>query len=158
VWVELVAYQGGAEIYRSELPVDGAPDPQLWSIWSTLLTEEGEATHSFWEAADITGDLLPVQTTTDPNDPNFVFTHISHDWLITGSPDRVTMAVKITPVGAEILAELVASGDLDPAIAAEMPTFTLGPTVLEWTPDAPVNASGLSCVPTAPPASPVGTN
>jgi hypothetical protein len=37
------------------------------------------------------------------------------------------------PIGQDVLQDLVASGDLDPAIAAQMPTFTFG-TQIEWRP------------------------
>lgn len=154
VWVELVAYRDGQEIYRSDLT---SGDPNLWSIRSEMTGTDGQYVFYPWQAAGIEGELLPVQTTTDPNDPDYVFTHVSHNWLVNGAPDRVTMAVKVMPMSAEMLGDLSASGDLDPTIATAMPTFTLTPTVLEWTPEVPVNAGELSCVPSVPPVNPAGT-
>ena len=37
------------------------------------------------------------------------------------------------PVGVDILNDLVQSQDLDPAVIARIPTFTLHGTRLEWT-------------------------
>jgi hypothetical protein len=68
-----------------------------------------------------------------------------------GLPDRITAEVRVQPIGLEILDELVASGDLDPAVRDAMPTFTLAPTRLEWTPAVPINAGSLACVPQPPP-------
>jgi hypothetical protein len=147
VWVELVAYAGDQEIWRS------GEDTDQWQIWSTLLDEAGEPTHKFWEAADIDSSaLLPVQTTLDVEDPAYVSTHVSHNFLVRGGlPDRITAEVRVQPIGLEILDELVASGDLDPAVRDAMPTFTLAPTRLEWTPAVPINAGSLACVPQPPP-------
>lgn len=159
-WVELTAWVGGEVAWSSgRQPADGAiglvtdeQDPDLWRMWSTLLDERGEPTHRFWEAADLDpGGLLPVQPSVDPSDPAFVPTHVTKNYLVRAAPDRITMAVHVEPIGREILDELVASGDLDPAIRDAIPTFTLGPTVLEWTPDLPVNSGSLACVPEPPP-------
>ncbi len=138
VWVEAHAYEGGAETWATGVAPGGrignVTDPNLWGMWSTLLDEGGSPTHDFWEAADIDlGDLLPVQVTLDPSDPDYVNSHVPREWVIPGAPDRVTFAVHVQPIGLEILDDLVASGDLDPAVVEAMPTFTLAPTVLEWT-------------------------
>ena len=68
------------------------------------------------------------------------------------------MKVLVKPIGDDVLADLVASGDLAAEIAARVPRFVLGQTILEWTPTTgkhPVDAQtratvpGLSCVTTA---------
>ncbi len=162
VWVELVAYSGDQIVWSSGDVADDEPllgreetDPDLWRLHSTLLDVAGEPTHDFWEAADIDyGELLVVQTTLDPTDPTYVQTHRSHNYLIRGGGfDRVTLAVKARPVPLDLIDSLIAEGRLAPEIRDEIPTFTLGPTVLEWTADVPVNSGSLACVPEAPPAS-----
>ncbi|MEQ1504387.1 MAG: multiheme c-type cytochrome [Myxococcota bacterium] len=162
MWVELVAYQGGTVIDQSGViplgedvsAVTDDEDPDLWRLWSTLIDPLGEPTHKFWEAQDLdVGELLVVQTTLDPSDPAYVSTHRTRNYLVRGGvPDRITVAVHLEPIGREILDGLVDSGDLDPAVRDAMPRFTLGPTVLEWTPAVPVNAGSLACVPKPPPA------
>lgn len=162
-WVELTAWQGETVLWSSGRwpgdraldTVTDAEDPDLWRIWSTLLDLDGEKTHFFWDAADIErGPLLPVQTTLDPTDPAWIQTHQAKSYLVTGGvPDRITMAVKLRSFPLELVDELVASGDLDPSYRDAIPTFTLGPTALEWTVDVPVNNGSLACVPQAPPGS-----
>jgi hypothetical protein len=41
-----------------------------------------------------------------------------------------------------VLASLVASGDLDPAVVAKMPTFEIGTAARQWT-----SALGFGCTP-----------
>lgn len=160
-WVEVTAYQAG-EVIASSGRIDPGQaiglvtddeDPDLWRMWSTLTDPLGAETHDFWEAAAIApGDLLPVQTTTDTNAPDWVQTHVTRSYLVrNGTPDRITMAIHIEPIGREILDELVDGGDLDPAVRDRMASMTLGTTVLEWTPAVPVNTGSLACVPDSPP-------
>ncbi len=146
VWVEIEAFVGGERIWSSE----------DWTIHSTLFDPDGQATHRFWEAAAIDESaLLLTHTTLDPADPNYVQTAQSRNFLVTGGvPDRIRMAVHVRPMPLELLDELVEGGWLDAAVRDAMPTFTLLPTVLEWTPDVAVNAGNLSCVPKPRPSSP----
>jgi hypothetical protein len=50
-----------------------------------------------------------------------------------GLPARVTARLRMRPIGMDVLEDLVASGDLDPAIVAQMPTYSFG-AQLEWRP------------------------
>ena len=161
VWVEVEAFEGDQRIWASgdvgltESVKDylaRAPEAP-WTLYSTLLTAQGEPTHKFWEAADIDyGGLLEVHTTLDTSSPDYVRTVQFQPFVVRGGmPDRIRMAVKIRPLPLDLADELVAEGRLDPAVRDAIPTFTLAPTVLEWTPEVPVNQAGLACVPTAPP-------
>ncbi len=99
-------------------------------------------------ASEITESLRAL----DPQDPAFVQTHQSKSYVIRGgTPDRVTVAVKVRPVTLELIDLLIAQGRLEPAIRDELPTFTLRPTVIEWTADVPVNNGDFACVPEPPP-------
>jgi hypothetical protein len=62
-----------------------------------------------------------------------------------GLPARVTARLRMRPIGMDVLEDLVASRDLDPAIVAQMPTFSFG-AELEWTP-----ADGTNTVVSASP-------
>jgi hypothetical protein len=53
--------------------------------------------------------------------------------ILTTLPDRVTMRVRLTPVGLDVLDDLIQSGDLDPKVKTQMPTFDLAGATLEWT-------------------------
>jgi hypothetical protein len=158
VWVDIRAYEGDQLIWASGDAADGQPlvdldDPDLWGMYSTLLDSDGQPTHRFWEAADIESDaLLPVQATLDPYDPAFIQTHVSHNYIVrNGTPDRITAEVRVRPVPLDLVQELVTTGHLDAAIADAVPTFTLTPTILEWTPAVGVNSGSLGCVPEPPP-------
>src|SRR5205814_5638941 len=64
-------------------------------------------------------------------------------------PDRVTMGLRLAPVGLDVLRELVASGDLDPSTArARAAVLTIGRD-LEWTPDAATESFRDGTVPTS---------
>ena len=136
--------------------VDDVDDPYLWTLGSTLLDTNGDATHFFWEAAAISSDLLVAPTSLDPTDPNFVSTHALRTFLVTGGvPDHIEMAVHIRPFALSIVDEVIASGDLaDPNIREAIPTYTLAPTQLTWTFGTPPNAGDLACVPEPPPEVP----
>jgi hypothetical protein len=49
-----------------------------------------------------------------------------------GMPARVTARLRMRPIGMDVLKDLVDSGDLDPRVLEQMPTFTLGAQI-EWT-------------------------
>ena len=83
----------------------------------------------------------PYAVTSDPNDPAFYHAK-TKTFPVPATADRITMRVRIAAFGPEILAELVKSGDLDPAIAKKVVPLSLGGTTLEWK-----TALGFKCVP-----------
>jgi hypothetical protein len=110
-----------------------------------MFDAEERPVHMFWEAARSETSQLPAQATFNPLDPRFYQTHVVRAFprgsqtltdQIDGMPDRVTLRVRLQPIGIDVLDELVESGDLDPAIRDVMPTFDLAvgdAAVLEWT-------------------------
>lgn len=146
-WVEVIAYAGAREVYRSGVVQDGQPvteagDPRLFLLRDRLLGAAGQEVHMFWEAASYKSALLPPAVTTDPRDPRF-FHAVERRYPISGlSPDRVEMRARIRPLPLEVLDELVASGDLDPAVRGRVPTFSLAGATLTWRRDG-----GRGCVP-----------
>lgn len=143
VWVELTAYAGADVVYQSGAPAkDGAPitastDPDLWLMRDCIFDAAGKEVHMFWQAESVTSNELPGQATFDATDPRFYKTHIVQSYPRAGAlpkaPDRVTMRVHMQPMGTDVLDDLVASGDLDPAVRAKMTTLDVG-ALLEWTP------------------------
>lgn len=128
LWAEVIAYRGGQVIYQSGVVAPGqavaGADPDLWLMRDCLFDERGRPVKMMWEAATHRSNaLLPrvpvVQTYTLPE-----------------IPDRVTLRLRLRPVGLDVLDDLVQSGDLDPAVRDAMPVLDLdlgdGP-VLEWT-------------------------
>jgi hypothetical protein len=155
-WVEVIAYRGGAVIYQSGVVSTGqsvtavSNDPDRWLLRECLFDAQGAPVNMFWLTASTEGNELPALATFDPQDPRFYGTHIVQRFPrdgtpLTTRPDMVTMRVRLQPVGIDVLADLVASGDLDAAVVDAMPTFDVsltgpGGPPLEWTPEA---AAGL---------------
>lgn len=147
VWVEVRAFVGDEEVYSSGVVADDEAldldDPDLWFLGQRMYAEDGSPTHNFWEAHRLEGELLPAPTTRFPFEPNYVETHVIRRYVIGGlPPDRVTMRVRMRPMGFDVLDDLIATGDLDPAVRDEMPTYDLRSTVIEWT-----SALGQRCLP-----------
>jgi hypothetical protein len=141
-WVELIAYAGGNPIYQSGVVADGDavtknPDADRWLLRDCLLDENGMVVPMFWQAASFESHQLPGQVTFDALDPRFYQTHIYRSFpraaTLPATPDRVTLRVRFQPIGLDVIDELIASGDLDPALRAKMPTFDVG-AMVEWTP------------------------
>jgi hypothetical protein len=140
VWVEVAGYAGGAQVYASGQVADGtavtaAADPDLWLMRDCMFDGGGAEVHMFWEAAGVEGNGLPAQATFDPLDPRFYQTHLVRSYPRAGNMpsavDRVTMRVRVRPMGLDVLDSLVGSGDLDPAIRNAMGTLDVGEP-LEW--------------------------
>jgi hypothetical protein len=163
-WVELQAFAKGQVIYQSGVVADGEsitslPDPDLWLMRECMFDQQSKPVDMFWEAASTETSQLPGPTTNVPTDPDYYLTHVFRTFprptsvpsSLPTPPDRITMRVRIIPVGLDVLDSLVASGDLDAAVKAKMPVFTLAATTLEWTPEAatikyPEQGIPVSCV------------
>lgn len=162
LWVELLAYAGGAEVHRSGVVADGEPvasltDPDLWLLRDTAVDSAGDPTHDFWKVAEITPNTLPVVKALAPTEPGYVNPHVLHRYIVaTDAPlERIDTRVRLRPVGLEVLDALIESGDLAPRYREAMPTFTLAGAVLSWTRAAaerrisPIGREAL-CVPRLP--------
>ncbi len=143
-WTEVTAFSGTDAVYASGAAAPGATprgegDPDLWMLRDCLFDEAGARVHMFWEAKSTEGTTLPPQRTFDMADPRFYDSHVRQAFPRAGAlpapVDRVTLRVRLQPIGRDVLDALVASGDLDAAVLAQMPTFDVG-APLEWTPAA----------------------
>jgi len=146
VWVELVAYAAGQEVFSSGVvqagqSVTALNDPALWLLRSDLVDAQQQPVTFLWQAFDVQASMLPPAVTNDPQDPAY-YHAVSKTYLPPPQTDRITMRVRAVPVGLDVLNDLVSSGDLDPSIVSAMPTFDLQGTVLEWN-----TSSGYGCVP-----------
>ncbi|MBK7863911.1 MAG: hypothetical protein IPJ65_35945 [Archangiaceae bacterium] len=155
VWAEVVAYLDGGVLYRSGATADAGServsgDLDAWLMRDCIFDADGGEVHDFWAAASFEGNALPAPVTFDKGDARFYESHRVKTFPLVGElsaePDRVTLSVWARPISRDVTDALVASGDLDPAVAARLPTFQLGPT-LEWTREAAtrsaVDAMGL---------------
>jgi hypothetical protein len=145
-WVELTAYAGTEKIYESGVVPDGtsittSTDPDLWLIRDCMVDGAGKEVHMFWEAARTESNQLPGQLTFDPADVRYYQTHVVQTYPRIGKttlgkmPDKVQMRVRLAAIGLDVIDDLIATKDLDPAYRAKIPIYTLGTDpVLEWTP------------------------
>jgi len=150
LWTEVIAYKGANAIYQSGVVAaadapTSRPDPDFWMIRDCMLDEADRAVPMFWQAKSYETNLLPAQLTFDALDPRFYQSHIIQNFPrdpaahFDQTPDRVTLRLRLQPVGLDVLDDLIRTGDLDPALRAAMPTYDIsfGPDtdtpVLEWT-------------------------
>jgi hypothetical protein len=84
-----------------------------------------------WKASSFSVASLPPKN-AGPGDATFDRS-VTRSWLVDASADRVTARVRLAPIGLDVVDDLIASGDLDPALRASIPTHTLRATELEWT-------------------------
>lgn len=143
VWVELHAFKDGAEFFSSGTVGDkqaasAYTDPNYWLLRDTIYDPNGKETHMFWETARVESEQLPPAVTADPQDPRFIHSK-TRSIQLTQMPDRVTMRVRVRPLDYDLLDDLVASGDLDPAIRDAAPVFDIASGNQEWTPDKAVS-------------------
>jgi Cytochrome c554 and c-prime len=170
-WAEVIAYNDdGSVLYSSGVVPDGTPvtsispttDPDLWLLRDCMFNAQSQSVHDFWAATTTNGYELPALATFDASDPRFYQSHIVQYYprplegtgTLTSMPARVTLRIRIQPVGLDVLNDLVSTGDLDPSVVSKMPTFDvslqgpIGPGLatpggLEWT-AAAAAAGGVS--------------
>jgi hypothetical protein len=151
MWLEFSAFDGGDRLLRGssgniadgeieERPAhDPKHDAQLLMLRDRIYDAQGKPVHMFWQAAmsqahpdGYESNVLPVATTTYIAGKHAVLKQYTASDA-SGPPARVSARLRMRPIGTDVLQDLVDSGDLDPAIAARMPTFTFA-TQIEWTP------------------------
>lgn len=132
MWVEAIGYDSAGKVVfetgniaddEVEEHPQGSPDfdPQLAMLRDHMYGADGREVHMFWEAASTQKDpLLLKGQPADLSHPTRTFVY-----SLPVPPARFTLRVRMRPVGMDVLKSLVDSGDLDPAVLAEMPTFTL---------------------------------
>jgi hypothetical protein len=146
---DAVVFESGhiADAELEEKPAsDPNFDPQLALYRDWTYDAAGQLTHNFWEAAPSAtypdgyqASTLPY--TIDPALPHTLtarYTIARHRQIA-----RMTLSLRIRPIGLDVLQDLADSGDLDPSVLDRMPTFTLYGASVEWRPDQPMLRSLL---------------
>jgi len=143
-WVELTATVGDTVIFSSggasAFPLEESSDPNLWLMRDCLFDDAGQETKLFWEAASATGNAVPGSVIQNVNDPTtFNRSHPKKQYPAAGMlpmmPDKVSLKIHLQAIGDDVLADLVASGDLDPTIPAKIARYELGGAAsFDWTP------------------------
>lgn len=156
-WVEVVAYRDGQRLYESGLVPHGQavtsfPDPDLWLFRDRVFGADGREAHMFWDIARVEPGTIGAQVTSNPADPRFyTVSHavrrfpLERTQTIAGVPDRVTVRVRIRPIDADVLDDLIGSGHLPPAVRELVPTFDLLPNRALAVPQRP-QLAGLAAV------------
>lgn len=123
-----------------ELSADGVPVPDPWTLRSKFRRGATEVQFA-WEADAIDSELLMPSTSLDPSQPGYYHAR-TRTFRIAGRPEVIRLSLSVQPIGTDILEDLVASGDLDPAVIAASSTHALDSATREW------HASqGFGCVP-----------
>lgn len=134
-WLEVIAYDAAGTVVFEHGVVAPGTDPsptQKLAFWDRAKKMDGTPAHFFWEvdsidsillrAASVPGEDVSAQAIFDATDG------VGNTMLI----DRVTARFRFNPLPYDVIDDLIASGDLAPAIRAEVKTLEVGlPTV--WT-------------------------
>ena len=156
MWLEFMAYDKNGRLLEpvssgnildgeiEDKPEDDPKhDPRLLMLRDRIYDAQGKPVHMFWQAAmsmahpyGYESHVIPAAKTSYIDG-----THVLLKQYRASGPDglpaRVTARLRMRPIGLDVLQDLVDSGDLDPAILAQMPTFTFGAQI-EWTPESGV--------------------
>jgi len=131
VWVEVTAYRSDNSIaFQSGKVPDGVDpevaDPNVFGLWDRVYKADDSPAHFFWEIERVdSSKLLKGSITFDPNDP--AFDHSVTATFNVANPsqiDRIEAQVHIRPLPFETLQKLVDSGDLAPAVLAQVKTLS----------------------------------
>jgi hypothetical protein len=151
MWLEFLAYDAEGKLIAEassgniadgelgEKPEDHPEhDPQLVLFGDRLYDEDAKRVHMFWDAAKSEAHpkgyeslALPSASTTYIEGKHAVVKQLRAAGP-DGLPARITARLRIRPIGVDVLDDLVQSGDLDPRVAAEVPTLSFGAQI-EWT-------------------------
>jgi hypothetical protein len=151
-WLEVIGFDASnAVVFQSgvvpELEDPEVADPMVRGYWDLTFKSDNSPAHFFWEITRFDDSrLLPQPTTLDPNDP--AFDHSITETFAVGALanqiERITARVRIRALPYEVLNDLVASGDLDPAIIPQLKTIEIPSTQKTWERATQVTATGCA--------------
>ncbi|MGE0326122.1 MAG: multiheme c-type cytochrome [Polyangiaceae bacterium] len=152
VWVEVRAFSADSPVYESgvvddQTAVSEVNDPDLWQLRDFAFDAQGQPVHMFWDIAKLESTTIPGPLTFDRSSPDYFATHVKRRYPGANStpnqlsvmPDRVSVRVRLRPMGFDVLDDLIASGHLDSVLKQRMPTFDItsdGVNTVEWTAEA----------------------
>lgn len=147
MWLEVIAYDRADQILfesgriedgelEDKAPEDLGYDRNLALYRDWLYGVDGKAVHMFWEAAGSSAVPTGYLSLTLPAAARLNEAHtLEARYLVPNFEQvaRITVRLRMRALGVDVLESLVASGDLDPALLAQVPTFTLHGASAEWT-------------------------
>lgn len=145
LWVELAAETAGVVTqsigkFESNAVVHASRSPEVWILGSRFMRGGNEVQFA-WDADAIESELLMPAVTLDPLAPGYYHAR-TRSFVLFGRPDVIRLSLHEQPIGVDILQDLVASGDLDPAVIAGATTHTLDGGERAWH-----SSDGFGCVP-----------
>ena len=141
-WLEVIAYDAADHVvFSSGVAQDGTDvedlgDPNLFAISDRTFQTDGTRAHFFWDVATVESTLLRPPVTLDQNDPAFDHstTATFRVGAVAAAFDHVTARVRVRAFPHALFDNLVASGDLDPRIAADQPKpLDVAGSLRHWT-------------------------
>lgn len=136
LWVEVHAYKGGAEIFKSGVVPPGVAATTIdgtWILYDKATKADGMTpAHMFWDVANLSPTVIKVSTSMSAN-ANQLQTLKPYP---ANQPDRVTVTIWVEAIGLDVIDDMLASGNyLDPSIrgkvqrfAVQLPTTQPAPT------------------------------
>jgi len=149
-WIEVIAYNAiGGIVFSSGVVPDGVDpedinDPYVnctmagseacSGFWDRTFKADNTPAHFFWEVASVDSRLLKPQTTLDQNAPGY--DHSATVKYVVGSGlnqvERIEARLRIRALPYEVIDELIASGDLDPAVRGQLKTLDSAGATSTW--------------------------
>jgi hypothetical protein len=140
-WLEVKATDiNGAVVFESgvvpeRMDPEDIGDPNLFGLWDRTFKADNTPAHFFWEVARVESHLLRPPITRDRNSPDF--DHSSTARFDIGPSfttiERIEARVRIRALPYALLSELVASGDLAPAVIDQLTTLDIAGAQSTWT-------------------------
>jgi Cytochrome c554 and c-prime len=148
MWLELTAYDDkGQVLFESGRIRDGELeqkpvqargfDAQLALFRDWAYDADGREVHMFWNAAPSTEYPLGYASLTLPAQLTARTAHTldaTYQIPSFGRVERIDLRLRMRALGMDVLADLVASGDLDATALDEQPTFTQHGAAVEYRP------------------------
>lgn len=148
LWLEVTAFDAADKVMFSsgaiadgelEEKAPGQPgyDPQLALFRDWLYDRNGAPVTMMWNAAGSATYPTGYASLTLPPTilPGVAHTlDARYQLLDAARVERVRLRLRMRAVGIDVLRDLVASGDLDPGVISQLPTFTLFGAAVEWRP------------------------
>lgn len=133
-WLELRAFSADDDepLFETVPPESQDENAVRVVLRDHVVDGDGKPAHMFWDVAELADSTtLPGVATRDPLDPEYhrerrVWT-FNQDSASLSPIDRVTLTVRIRPIGLSILEDLVDSGHLDASYVEAMPVLDLLP-------------------------------
>ncbi len=130
--IEAFAKDQSEPVFHTVAPESADLDADRVVLKDHVVDADGNAAHMFWDVAEVeSSTTLPSVATRDALDPEYhrerrIFT-FNTNRSSAQELDRVTLTVRIRPIGGPILEDLVQSGHLDESTAQAMPVIDLTP-------------------------------